>query len=86
MLKIARGWNQAYALSMLFAGYRIHRFDYGLRGSAASYGLQYTKSWRGFMKRLHDAGFVCEIKLGPKGGVGSATYRLIGDGPSRPIE
>lgn len=49
---------------------------YYLRGNARNYMGRYQQSFSSLIERVRDAGFVVDVKLGPKGGYWSAQYRI----------
>lgn len=49
---------------------------YALRGNARSYMGRYQSSFYSLIQRIRDAGFVVDVRLGPKGGLWSASYRV----------
>lgn len=78
MEPIARSADQKIVLDALLRGESVHSFDYGLRGKAANYRRVYHNSWLDFCLRLREHGFTLDIdELGPRGGIGSATWKLV---------
>jgi hypothetical protein len=77
--RIARGYLQREAYEKLLRGEKVHRFSHDLRGKARTYKGRYDDSFFSLLDRMKSAGIIVElVELGPRGGLGSALYAVVG--------
>jgi hypothetical protein len=77
IVKSARGSWQREIARDLAAGYEVRNPVSDLRGKAKNYAGHYSTSFSNLCERIRAAGVTLERTLGPKGGLFSATWRVV---------
>lgn len=75
--KLARGSWQAGILYDLLSGKEVFNPISLLRGRARNYSYKYTTSFYNLLDRLEQAGVQVQYTPGSRGGMYSATYKIV---------